>query len=64
LEQDVRDFLLVRNQTLGDIEVQIDQQSRELPRKGPCLATTKPSSGSGCGSHPWCHAIAQNDGDS
>ena len=28
LEQDVRDFLVVRNQTLGDIEVQIEQQSR------------------------------------
>lgn len=32
LEQDVRDFLVVRNQTLGDIEVQIEQQSRELLR--------------------------------
>src|SRR4051794_20776137 len=32
LEQDVRDFLMVRNQTLGDIEVQIEQQSRELLR--------------------------------
>jgi len=32
LEQDVRDFLIVRNQTLGDIEVQIEQQSRELLR--------------------------------
>jgi hypothetical protein len=32
LEQDVRDFLVVRNQTLGDIEVQIEEQSRELLR--------------------------------
>jgi hypothetical protein len=32
LEQDVRDFLVVRDQTLGDIEVQIEQQSRELLR--------------------------------
>ncbi|HUD83580.1 MAG TPA: hypothetical protein VMQ67_08755, partial [Candidatus Saccharimonadales bacterium] len=32
LEQDVRDFLVVRNQTLGDIEVQIEQQSRALLR--------------------------------
>jgi hypothetical protein len=32
LEQSVRDFLLVRNQTLGDIEVQLEQQSRELLR--------------------------------
>ena len=32
LEQDVRDFLVVRNHTLGDIEVQIERQSRELLR--------------------------------
>jgi hypothetical protein len=32
LEQSVRDFLLVRNQTLGDIEMQLEQQSRELLR--------------------------------
>src|SRR5882724_604851 len=32
LEQDVREFLMVGNQTLGDIEVQIEQQSRELLR--------------------------------
>jgi len=32
LEQDVREFLMVRNQTLGAIEVQIERQSRELLR--------------------------------
>lgn len=32
LEQDVRDFLVASDQNLGDIEVQIEQQSRELLR--------------------------------
>src|SRR6202453_3775979 len=32
LEQDVRDFLLASDQNLGDIEVQLEQQSRELLR--------------------------------
>lgn len=32
LEQDVRDFLLASDQNLGDIEVQIEQQGRELLR--------------------------------
>jgi hypothetical protein len=32
LEQDVRDFLLASDQSLGDIEVQLEQQSRELLR--------------------------------
>jgi len=32
LEQDVRDFLAADDQTLGDIEVQIERQSRELLR--------------------------------
>lgn len=32
LEQDVRDFLAASDQNLGDIEVQIEQQSRELLR--------------------------------
>ena len=32
LEQDVRNFLAASDQNLGDIEVQIEQQSRELLR--------------------------------
>ena len=32
LEQDVRDFLSASDQNLGDLEVQIEQQSRELQR--------------------------------
>jgi hypothetical protein len=32
LEQDVRDFLVASDQNLGDIEVQLEQQSRELLR--------------------------------
>src|SRR6202044_3057253 len=32
LEQDVRDFLVARDQNLGDSEVQIEQQSRALLR--------------------------------
>src|SRR5580693_10396714 len=32
LEQDVRDFLVASDQNLGDIEVQMEQQSRELLR--------------------------------
>src|SRR5580698_10607344 len=32
LEQDVCDFLVASNQNLGDLEVQIEQQSRELLR--------------------------------
>src|SRR5580704_1269680 len=32
LEQDVRDFLAATDQNLGDIEVQIEQESRELLR--------------------------------
>ena len=32
LEQDVRDFLIASDQNLGDIEVQIERQSRELLR--------------------------------
>jgi hypothetical protein len=32
LEQDVRNFLVASDQNLGDIEVQIEQQSRELQR--------------------------------
>jgi len=32
LEQDVRDFLVASSQNLGDIEVQIEQRSRELLR--------------------------------
>jgi hypothetical protein len=32
LEQDIRQFLAASDQTLGDIEVQIEQQSRELKR--------------------------------
>src|ERR1700677_4583815 len=39
LEQDVRDFLLASDQNLGDIEVQLEQQSRELLR----LAAEKPA---------------------
>ncbi len=41
LEQDVREFLMVRNQTLGDIEVQIEQQSRELLRAAAEKAAQK-----------------------
>ena len=32
LEQEVRDFLLATDENLGDIEVQIERQSRELQR--------------------------------
>ena len=33
LEQEVRDFLLATDENLGDIEVQIERQSRELQRQ-------------------------------
>lgn len=32
LEEDIRQFLVASDQTVGDIEVQIEQQSRELKR--------------------------------
>jgi hypothetical protein len=41
LEQDVRDFLLASDQNLGDIEVQLEQQSRELLRVAAQKAAQK-----------------------
>jgi hypothetical protein len=41
LEQDVRDFLVASDQNLGDIEVQIEQQSRELLRTAAEKAAQK-----------------------
>ncbi len=33
LEQSVRDFIVAGDQSLGDIEVQVERQSRELQRQ-------------------------------
>src|SRR5271154_5992854 len=41
LEQDVRDFLVASDQNLGGIEVQIEQQSRELLRRAAEKAAQK-----------------------
>ena len=41
LEQDVRDFLVASAQNLGDIEVQLEQQSRELLRAAAEKAAQK-----------------------
>ena len=40
LEQSVRDFIVASDQTLGDIEMQLEQQSRELLRVTDPTATT------------------------
>jgi len=41
LEQDVRDFLVASDENLGDLEVQIEQQSRELLRMAAEKAAQK-----------------------
>lgn len=41
LEQDIRHFLVASDQTLGDIELQIEQQSRELKRAAAEKAAQK-----------------------
>jgi len=41
LEQDVREFLVASDQNLGDIEVQVERQSRELLRAAAEKAAQK-----------------------
>jgi len=55
LEKDVRDFLVAADQNLGDIEVQIEQQSRELLR----LATEKAAQKKAEVTPPVCPACRQ-----
>jgi hypothetical protein len=55
LEQDVRDFLLASDQNLGDIEVQLEQQSRELLR----VATEKAAQKKAAVTPPVCPVCQQ-----